>query len=79
MSIHLAKQTNKLTLMRCRFVSPAYGLQTSSHFTFTQKSLKVKEYLSWIFENDCSCDVEYSSFKGMKTSCKDLYLKGHRI
>jgi len=37
-----------------------------------------KEHLSWIFENDCSCGVEYSS-KGMKTSCKDLYLKVHRI
>jgi len=37
-----------------------------------------KEHLSWIFENDCSCGVEYSS-KGMKTSCKHLYLKVHRI
>jgi len=37
-----------------------------------------KETLSWIFENDCSYGVEYSS-KGMKTSCKDLYLKVHRI
>jgi len=38
----------------------------------------IKEPLSWIFENDCSYGVEYSS-KGMKTSCKDLYLKVHRI
>jgi len=37
-----------------------------------------KEPLSWIFENDCAYGVEYSS-KGMKTSCKDLYLKVHRI
>jgi len=36
--------------------------------------LIIKEPLSWIFENDCSYGVEYSS-KGMKTSCKDLYLK----
>jgi len=37
-----------------------------------------KEPLSWIFENDCLYGVEYSS-KGMKISCKDLYLKVHRI
>jgi len=39
---------------------------------------EVKEHLSWIFENDCSRSVDYSS-KGVKTSCKDLYLKVHRI
>jgi len=52
---------------------------TVSCITWGYKEISnVKEPLSWIFENDCSYGVEYSS-KGMKTSCKDLYLKVHRI
>jgi len=46
--------------------------------TFKEEISTFKEPLSWIFEKDCSCGVEYSS-KGMKISCKDLYLKVRRI
>jgi len=35
---------------------------------YTSLNSDFKEPLSWIFENDCSYGVEYSS-KGMKTSC----------
>jgi len=47
-------------------------------FVPAQKKKNLKEHLSWIFENDFSCSVEYIS-KGIKTSCKDLYLKVHCI
>jgi len=50
----------------------------ASTLTACWKVNNIKEPLSWIFENDCSYGVEYGS-KGMKTSCKDLYLKVHRI
>jgi len=46
-----------------------------AHLSALKHAALFKEHLSWIFENDCSCSVEY---KGMNTSCKDLYLKVHR-
>jgi len=57
-------------------ISNPNNVKLSTALTRARSKTLVKEPLSWIFENDCG--VEYSS-KGMKTSCKDLYLKVHRI